>query len=169
MLVVLFAVTGLVGFELGWFSDSEAAPPPTPIQPDTAVDVEPPIQPPIQAPLEPAEVDPKLAQPPSEPEAPPESATETGDAIEAEASETGEAIEAVTPEPAAPEKRGWCHLHEDHFTLLERSSKRRASLINAGLCYVCRAEHRKSRTRNFSPRDCAGYSLCGPAASGECG
>ena len=70
-----------------------------------------------------------------------------------------------TPES---ELHGWCHLHEDRYTLLSRVARRKGSLTHRGTCYVCRVERRRSRTRNFSPRDCAGYSLCGPSKLGDC-
>ncbi len=167
VLVVLLAVTGLVGLELGWFGGAEAPSelPPT----DTNIDVDEPAranEPGPAAPRddhEPAAVVPPLEV--VEPAVADETGTETG--------ETGDAVEAeptVASPPATsePDVHGWCHLHEDHFTLLDRSNKRRARFVRDGQCYQCRVESRSSRTRNFSPRDCEGYSLCGPAREEEC-
>jgi serine/threonine protein kinase len=85
--------------------------------------------------------------------------------------ESGE--QPVDPPPLDPspdtELHGWCHLHEDRYTLLGRTPKRRASLEHQGKCYTCRVEKNRARTRNFLPRDCAGYSLCGEASADACG
>jgi hypothetical protein len=109
---------------------------------------------------------PELASAPT-PEPEPEaeaSATETGSG---EAESSVAAIESPEPAPA-PEKRDWCHLHEDHLTLLARTEGRRTKLEDRGQCYQCRVERRASRTRSFSPRDCIGYLLCGPVGPEEC-
>jgi serine/threonine protein kinase len=81
------------------------------------------------------------------------------------------ALDPSGSEAAAPdtELHGWCHLHEDRYTLLERTSKRRATVEVQGKCYTCRVEKNRDRTRNFSPRDCAGYSLCWEASADACG
>jgi serine/threonine protein kinase len=93
--------------------------------------------------------------------------SETGEAnVLSETSETGEADHPI--DPVVPSGNGWCHLHEDSYTLLARTAKRRANFQHEGSCYVCRVERRRSRTQNFSPRDCAGYSLCGSAAAEVC-
>jgi len=89
---------------------------------------------------------------------------ETGET--GEVAETGAAIEPTNL--AAPTGNGWCHLHEDSYVLLARTSKRRANVEHQGSCYVCRVERRRDRTQNFSPRDCAGYSVCGSAAAEAC-
>jgi predicted Ser/Thr protein kinase len=162
--VVLLAAGGLAGLELGWFGEQAEA------QPDAiAASVEVPAS--TTLPTEPA--DKPIEQgtatatleltPPDSLETPPiEAAGEVGTE-----GETGETT-APTPAPA-PELHGWCHLHEDRYTLLARTSKRRATLEHDGSCYACRVESRRDRTRSFSPRDCAGYSLCGEASADACG
>ena len=52
--------------------------------------------------------------------------------------------------------------------LLVRSDSRKTRFVHGGVCYQCRSEKRRSLTRSFSPRDCAGYSLCGPTAREDC-
>ncbi|HLT36982.1 MAG TPA: serine/threonine-protein kinase [Enhygromyxa sp.] len=164
-LVVALAVTGLIGLELGWFFGSD--------QPGQAAAASPdevrlgPVEPPVEAPESP----PVAVPEPPEPEPEPEPGTsETGDGQHPELeSEPPEPEPEPEPAPApAPELHDWCHLHEDHLTLLDRSTNRRARFLAGGQCYACRVEKRRSRTRSFSPRDCAGYSLCGPVSAGEC-
>jgi predicted Ser/Thr protein kinase len=160
--VVIAAVAGLMGLELGLFGEPAEAQPAAvaasvgePIR--AAASPEPSSKPSASAGQPPAaKLEPK---PPVEPpvliEPAPVEKVDTG------ASEAG----GTAP---APELRDFCHLHEDRYTLLARTSKRRATLEHQGSCYVCRAEDRRDRTRNFSPRDCAGYSLCGEASADEC-
>lgn len=67
-------------------------------------------------------------------------------------------------------RSGWCSLHEDTYRLLRRDRRRKTRFRSRnGRCFSCRIEERKSRTRQFHPRDCQGYQLCGPTADGECG
>ena len=191
-LVVLLTVVGLVAAELGLFSRGSGAPavpdPTAPSAPDPKPDPqsEPnraspvdarPAQPDAQAPVgvqAPAGDPSELA--PSDPALDSASALEPGpDPSLGEPSEADGvlAAPAVAPAPAAGRSHeaagdGWCHLHEDRYTLLARTSSRRSQLARDGTCYECRVERRRSRTRSFSPRDCAGYSLCGPTASEAC-
>ncbi|EDM76959.1 serine/threonine kinase family protein [Plesiocystis pacifica SIR-1] len=100
-------------------------------------------------------------------------ASETGS--ETGAADEGEPVTDAGPGPgpdpgvgAPPVKiDGWCHLHEDSYTLLTRG-RRRGHLSKGSECFVCRVERRRSRTRNFSQRNCAGFSLCGPAPAEDC-
>jgi hypothetical protein len=92
--------------------------------------------------------------------------TTTTESVEPADGETDQTTASPAP---GPELDGWCHLHEDRYTLLSRTSKRRATLEHQGKCYICREEKRRDRTRNFSPRDCAGYSLCGEESADACG
>ncbi|MFO7567366.1 MAG: serine/threonine-protein kinase [Enhygromyxa sp.] len=165
--IVVAALTGVIGLELGWFANSPSQAVASEGTPEAAERAPGPEREPPATPLE-LEAEPEPAQ----------ATSETGPGVEAkvEGAEGAEEVEEVEPGPAgstpapapAPERHGWCHLHEDHLTLLERSNGRRARFVKQGQCYVCRVESRSSRTRSFSPRDCAGYSLCFPAAKGEC-
>jgi len=66
-------------------------------------------------------------------------------------------------------KLDWCYLDEDRYTLLQRTTKRRAALrLGDGRCVTCRPETRASRVAGFQPRDCGHYQLCGPAAAEAC-
>ncbi|MFV8754530.1 serine/threonine-protein kinase [Nannocystaceae bacterium ST9] len=159
--IVLAAVIGLVGLELGLFGNDEP-PAPAPEQPDDRVpDVSP----------EPSARGDTPADPTSTTSSTGAAANEPGDAQDdaSETSETGATADPIVPtNPTEPSGDGWCHLHEDSYTLLARTAKKRANLDHAGTCYVCRVERRSSRTQNFSPRDCAGYSLCGATAAEDC-
>lgn len=169
--VVAMAVGGLVGLELGWFGDQAEAQPavvtasiadPTGA---TAAKREPPPSEPSTKTTATLEPTPSDSIAPIEPANP----AEPVDAAEPP-TEPGDTAKNATPTPAPePELDGWCHLHEDRYTLLARTSKRRATLEHQGSCYTCRVESRRDRTRNFSPRDCAGYSLCGEASADACG
>jgi serine/threonine protein kinase len=155
----MLAAGGLLGLSLGWFGEQAEAQPivvaaadPEPI-PTATTASEPDgttLEPTPPEPIEPT---------PSEAIGP---VIETG--------ETGETDETEARAPAStPSLHGWCHLHEDRYTLLARTSKRRATLLHENTCYACRVESRRDRTRNFSPRDCAGYLLCGEASADACG
>jgi serine/threonine protein kinase len=153
--LVVLAVAGLIGMELGVFaglgpaSSHARGEEGSPVE-LAAVEDLPEPEPIVVEPVgvEPIHVEP---EPESEPEPEPEPEPEF--------------VARTITEPAPS---GWCHLHEDHFTLLVRSSARRPRLVHSGQCYTCRVEQRRSRTRSFTPRDCAGYSLCGAAPAGEC-
>ncbi|MCA9683942.1 MAG: hypothetical protein KC457_17205, partial [Myxococcales bacterium] len=93
--------------------------------------------------------------------------TDTGEGDESDGAGTTTSSVAEAPDNGV-DRHGWCHLHEDRYTLLARSRRRQSTMTVHGVCYVCRVEQRSSRTRNFSPRDCAGYSLCGPTNAGTC-
>ncbi len=155
-LAVLVLVVGvaLFGFERGWFSEPIPAPEQLP-NPDRRLDVTP--EPRTQA---------------VDPDPQPGSTTAVIDpAIEStsETSQTsGPEDPAIGPDDPVATGSGWCHLHEDSYTLLARTAKRRANVEHEGTCYVCRVERRRSRTQSFSPRDCAGYSLCGSGSPEDC-
>jgi serine/threonine protein kinase len=170
--LVLVVAGGVVGLELGWFGEQAGA------QPAVAASVvEPTGSSSAARDTAPSEPDTSPSEPNTTSVAKPEPLPEPADPIPqpteplppagsiADESETGETA-APTP---APELHGWCHLHEDRYTLLARTSKRRATLEHQGSCYACRVESRRDRTSNFSPRDCAGYSLCGEASAETCG
>jgi serine/threonine protein kinase len=160
--IVLVAVVGLVGLELGLFGGD-----PQPPVREAAVEKQPETPPELAAPDPPEPSTTSTTSTSGTAIEPAASTSETSDT--GETSETGESepSEAKAPDPP-PSGNGYCHLHEDSYTLLDRTPKRRASFEHQGTCYVCRAETRRSRTQNFSPRDCAGYSLCGSAAAEEC-
>jgi hypothetical protein len=63
--------------------------------------------------------------------------------------------------------RDVCHLHEDTYELLVRGPRKK-QLIDAGECFECRLERRRSRTSRFSPGDCGAYALCAPAGEDAC-
>jgi hypothetical protein len=175
--VVVVVAGGLVGLELGWFGERAEAQPAAVaavvVDPAQTVATSRDV-----APSEPGELGmtttTKLELLPEPADPLPEPTQPLGPAgvitAEGETGETGETGEAAAPTPApASELHGWCHLHEDRYTLLARTSKRRATLEHKGSCYSCRVESSRERTRNFSPRDCAGYSLCGEASADACG
>jgi predicted Ser/Thr protein kinase len=169
--LVLAAVGGLVGLELGWFGGQGE-----PIQPALAADEstkpDVPAQPP---PLDFGAGSGEVAQEQVGVDAAVGEAagSEVGVETGAETGETGDEVEVDAESEAKssrpePELHDWCHLHEDRYTLLARTKSRHGSLTHQGTCYTCRVERRRSRTRNFSPRDCAGYSLCGEASPEAC-
>jgi serine/threonine protein kinase len=164
--VVIAAVGGFIGLELGLFGERAEAQPSVVAASvgdpgSTTASVEPPAtgQPPVEEieVVEPPVASSSTKSPPIDPAA--------SDEDDESGSETG----ATAPVPSTPDLSGFCHLHEDRYTLLARTSKRRATLVHQGTCYTCRVESRRDRTRNFSPRDCAGYSLCGEASADACG
>jgi hypothetical protein len=165
--VVLSAVVGLVGLELGLFGGEDPALQQAPPD-DRLLDADP--EPSARAAdPEPGTTTTTTETAPIEPAQAETSETDsTSDAGESETSTTGVAQADPDPAPPQPSTSGWCHMHEDSYTLLTRTTKRKASFEHEGSCWVCRTETRTSRTRNFSPRDCAGYSLCGTAAAEEC-
>lgn len=66
-------------------------------------------------------------------------------------------------------RSGWCSLHEDTYRLLRRDRRRKSRFRSrSGRCFGCRIEARLSRTRQFYPRNCLGYQLCGPVQDREC-
>ena len=150
--VIVLAVGGFVGLELGWFGGdpAEAQPSVAPAEREPAKPIEP-----SKAPEPEKRELPPVEPPPVEPP-PVEKAIET----------VGETDPA--PTPPTPELHDWCHLHEDNYSLLVRGAKKRKNLEHEGNCYACRVEDRRDRTRGFSPRDCAGYLLCGEASADEC-
>ncbi|KIG16454.1 serine/threonine protein kinase [Enhygromyxa salina] len=171
--VIVAAAVTLVGAELGWF----AADTPPQVAALDAADA---------TASDPNTVsnNPALEQPARTPElAPPgpELAADTGDALgstdSTDSSDTADASpadagpsepERTSPTPPSADLHDWCHLHEDRYTLLSRTNNRRASFMHQDTCYTCRVERRRSRTSSFSPRDCAGYSLCGEASASAC-
>ena len=169
--LVAAAAVGFVGLELGWFSGDNAGsvaaatpgvvaepePEPEPREPEPREPEPRELEPPELAPQE-------LVELPASEIGAGESETEIETGAETEATPV-ESEAATTP---AVNPSGFCHLHEDRYTLLDRSSRRRASFVHQGVCYTCRVESRRSRTRSFSPRDCAGYSLCGEASAAAC-
>lgn len=72
--------------------------------------------------------------------------------------------------PSSEARRsGWCSLHEDTYRLLRRDRRRKSRFrARGGSCFSCRIEARRSRTRQFHPRDCQGYQLCGPTKDEQC-
>ena len=161
--LVAAATLGLIGLELFGGGRDDG---PSQARAEQSVPVEPGPEPST-----------KDAKDPIEPAPTPEpTPVETALPVVAELGETGagEGSETDTgePEPAhearGPTLRDWCHLHEDRYTLLIRTRKRRSSFEHEGVCYACRVERRADRTRNFSPRDCAGYALCGEANAEAC-
>jgi serine/threonine protein kinase len=177
--VVVVAAGGWAGLELGWFGERAEAQPAA----VAAVVVDPPESIATPRDVTPSESgesgmsgEPGMTTTeklePADPIPDPTQPLGTADPItaEGETGETGETGEAAAPTPApASELHGWCHLHEDRYTLLARTDKRKATLEHRGSCYTCRVESRRDRTRNFSPRDCAGYALCGKASADACG
>ncbi|PRP89998.1 Serine/threonine-protein kinase PK-1 [Enhygromyxa salina] len=170
--LVVVAVVGLVGLELGLFAGPNREPGSS--SPGSEPEPAPASESAQVAAAEPAVSEPGVVEPAAS-----EPGADAGAALElALASDTGEVEpgtdtgaeaepELAAPAPA-PELRGWCHLHEDRYTLLTRTNTRRGSFEHDGVCFTCRVERRRSRTRNFSPRDCAGYSLCGKASADAC-
>ncbi|PRP96738.1 serine/threonine-protein kinase [Enhygromyxa salina] len=174
--VVAAAAVALIGVELGWFvtsapaqvsaNDTKTGPKPGP---EPGSELEPATEPDAPDPTpntpDPAAAPATHTTSPGDP-VDPLGATETTDA----AGDESGSVEPELTQPAQPniELHGWCHLHEDRYTLLSRTNSRRASFTHQGTCYTCRVERRRSRTSSFSPRDCAGYSLCGEASASAC-
>jgi hypothetical protein len=147
-----------LGLELGWFSGSE--PGTDPLAQAAPPEVENPPPQPGEPSKEVAPPDPKI-----EPEPEPDPSTsETG----GESAEAANEVLAVSDTAPKSQAEDWCHLHEDHLTLLDRSDNKRTRLLHEGVCYQCRVEKRAARTRSFTPRDCEGYALCGPTAEEDC-
>ena len=160
VLAGLLGLMGLLGFELGWFGGDASLPAPNLDSRRSDFAEAPELAGTTGAPVEALERPLAVIVDPVEPAAS-ETGSETG-------SEPGPASDNGPDSQAKLKSHGWCHLHEDRYTLIERSSTRRARLVHQGQCYVCRDERRPSRTRNFSPRDCARYLLCGSASAKEC-
>jgi len=164
--LVVVAAVGLVGLELFGGGDPRAraeARPPGEVEVERPADVDeaPPPAPRATTDTGAARVEARGSEGDEVP-----ALGETGSAVEARATETG--ADASDAASTGPELRDWCHLHEDRYTLLLRARRRRGAFVHEGVCYSCRVERRRSRTRNFSPRDCAGYALCGRAGAEVC-
>jgi serine/threonine protein kinase len=175
VLVAAIATVG-AGLGLGWFSPTSPSEDPGPTSPpsETQLDVEPEPSPAVDPnPSIPGSLDETETTEAETESTEVEAGTETTGTETTGAETTGAEAGTAEPDVAVPRPhpnvQGWCHLHEDQFTLLDRSNNRRSRFVGRdGQCYVCRVERRPSRTQNFSPRDCAGYSLCGPAAAEDC-
>ncbi len=159
---IVVAVVGFVGLELGWFTGSEEE------QPVVAASAGEAASPAVTTPPEDAKQEPPVEPKPVEP--PP---VEPPPVEQPSVEPTPSGTTGTDPEPPAPtaptvELRDHCHMHEDDYELLARVSKRKGTLQHEGKCYECRVEKRRDRIRTFSPRDCAGYSLCGETSADAC-
>jgi serine/threonine protein kinase len=174
VLVVLAALIAILGVPLGWFGGDTASP--TVVAPQEDRSVDPPS----------ATTSTSTTSGPT-PEAEPtsdaidatststssggaalEPSESTGESTSTGESETIEQVETDTPGPNEPELRDFCHFHEDSYTLLARTPRKKTKLEHQGTCYECRVEQRRSRTENLSPRNCAGYLLCGATSAEAC-
>ena len=171
VLIVLAALIAILGVPLGWFGGDAASP--TVVAPQEDRSVDPPSATTSTSTTSGATPE---AEPPSD--ATSTSTTSGGAVLEpsesaGESTSTGESetikqVETDTPSPSEPELRDFCHFHEDSYTLLARTPRKKTKLEHQGTCYECRVEQRRSRTENLSPRDCAGYLLCGATSAEAC-